>query len=168
VNSKVLFDLQRLTSSNLSFTLGFTLGINNFLDLSLSATSENAVIFRYINNLPVFADLHPVLLDRPGDQDQYDPFLDLLDSFRFDDDARRRRSGYKMKNFKLTATHHLGDWNAVLDISLLPYLDMDALPQPAYKLNTELAFLVQWVPVSEIKSDIKYNGKNKENKWIVE
>jgi hypothetical protein len=46
-----------------------------------------------------------------------------------------------------------------------PYLDQTSFPY-VYNLNTELAFLVQWVPVSEIKSDIKYEKKT--DKWVVE
>jgi hypothetical protein len=41
-SSRLFFDLQRYTNSNFSFSLGFTMGISKFLDLSLSASSENA------------------------------------------------------------------------------------------------------------------------------
>jgi hypothetical protein len=162
LNSRLFFDLQRFTFSNFSQTLGFTLGINGFVDLTLSSTSENAVIYQYYRNL--LPDLPEYIRNAQGDR--YNLFLDLLNSFRFDDDERRRDSGFKLKNFKLSMNHHLGDWNAILDLTLLPYLDQQAVP-PVYKLNTELGFLVQWVPVSEIKTDIKYNEKN-DSKWVVE
>jgi hypothetical protein len=162
LNSRLFFDLQRFTFSSFNQTLGFTLGINGFVDLTLSTTSENAVIYQYYRNL--LPDLPEYIRNAQGDR--YNLFLDLLNSFRFDDDGRRRDSGFKLKNFKLSMNHHLGDWNAILDLSLLPYLDSQAAP-PVYKMNTELGFLVQWVPVSEIKSDIKYNEKN-DSKWKVE
>jgi hypothetical protein len=162
LNTRLFFDLQRYTSSSFSFSLGFTLGISGFLTLSLSATTENSVIFRYFNNLPMFDDLPPELRDRSGDPEQYNIFLDLINSFRFDDEGRRRSSGFKMKSFNLSATHHLGDWNAILSVGMSPYLPANAF---RYEINTEIAFLVQWVPLSEIKSDVKYDKRT--DKWTV-
>jgi hypothetical protein len=149
VNSNVSFDLQRYTYSRYSFTMGFTLGISHFLDISLNTTSENAVVFRYVQNLPFF-DL-PVEL--PGEQNV---LADLVNSFRFDDDTLRRSSGFKLKSFRLNLVHHLGDWNAKLGITLSPYLDSSS-SRPVYKFNNEISFLIQWVPISEIKTEITAN-----------
>ncbi|MDR2797597.1 MAG: LPS-assembly protein LptD [Treponema sp.] len=149
VNSNVSFDLQRYTYSRYSFIMGFTLGISNFLDISLNTTSENAVVFRYFQNLPFF-DL-PVEL--PGEQNF---LVDLFNSFRFDDDTLRRSSGFKLKSFRLNLVHHLGDWNAKLGITLSPYLDQSG-SRPVYKFNNEISFLIQWVPISEIKTEITAN-----------
>jgi hypothetical protein len=149
VNSSLSFDLQRYTYSRYSFIMGFTLGISNFLDISLNTTSENAVVFRYFQNLPFF-DL-PVEL--PGEQNV---LADLFNSFRFDDDTLRRSSGFKLKSFRLNLVHHLGDWNATLGITLSPYLDQSG-SRPVYKFNNEISFLIQWVPISEIKTEITAN-----------
>jgi hypothetical protein len=158
VNTRLFFDLQRYTNSNFRLTLGFTLTINNFIDLSFSTTSENAVIFRYFKDLPMFDDL-PVDLPE-GEQNNF--FIDLANSFRFDDESRRRSSGFKMKSFNLAATHHLGDWNAVLGVTMSPYRPENSFQ---YQFNTEVSFVVQWIPITEVKSDISYNKKNDE--WIV-
>ena len=96
--------------------------------------------------------------------EQNNPFIDIIDSFNFFDDAKRRRSGFKMKSFNLSATHRLGDWNAILGITMTPYLNDTVIPSQ-YELNTDLSFLVQWVPISEIKSDIKYEKKTET--WTV-
>jgi hypothetical protein len=149
VNSSLSFDLQRYTYSRFSFSFGFTMGIKNFLDLTLSATSENSVIFRYVQNLPFF-DLDVKL---PGEQNV---FIDLLNSFRFDDEERRKSSGFKLKSFNLVLTHHLGDWNARLGVTLSPYLDQTAIPY-RWKFNNEISFLVQWIPISEIKTEMNYD-----------
>jgi hypothetical protein len=156
LNTGLFFDLQRYTNSRFNFTLGFILGISNFLDFSFSATSENAVIFRYFKDLP-FLDLPSDLPS--GEQDNL--FTDLINSFRFDDEVKRRSSGFKMKSFNLSATHHLGDWNAILGVTLSPYLDRDG-QVPVYKFNNEISLVVQWVPISEIKTDIKYN----KDEWL--
>ena len=129
--------------------MGFTLGISSFLDISLNTTSENAVVFRYFQNLPFF-DL-PVEL--PGEQNC---LVDLFNSFRFDDDTLRRSSGFKLKSFRLNLVHHLGDWNAKLGITLSPHLDQSE-SRPVYKFNNEISFLIQWVPISEIKTEITAN-----------
>jgi hypothetical protein len=152
INSGLTFDLQRYTYSNFTFSLGFTMGVTNFLDLSLDATSENAVIFRYFQDLP-FVNF-PITL--PGEKNV---FVDLLNSFRFDREELRKSSGFKLKSIKLTALHHLGDWNAKLEMIMTPYLDSTGI-YPVYKLNPEISFLVQWVPVTEIKTEI-FHDKDK-------
>jgi len=158
VNTRLFFDLQRYTYSSFNFTFGFTLGINNFLDLSLSATSANTVFFRYLKGIPGFEDVTYMYPD--GEQNNL--FVDLFDSFNFGNEERRRRSGFKLKSFNLNATHHLGDWNAVLGITMSPYL-----PHNSYKydFSTDVSFLVQWIPISLIKTDIKYEKRT--DKWTV-
>jgi hypothetical protein len=130
------------------------MNINNFLDLSFSTRSENTVIFRYFKNIPGMEQHAPILNDYP-DGPQNNPIVDLFDSFNFSDESRRRRSGFKLKNFNLRATHNLGDWNAVLGVTMSPYLPHGA---NQYRINTDFSFLVQWVPISEIKTDITYEG----------
>jgi hypothetical protein len=152
VNTGLSFDLQRYTYSKFTFSLAFTISITNFLDFSFSTISENAVIFRYFHDLPFFDDIPDDRIP-PGEQNL---FIDLLNSFRFDDEELRRDSGFKLKSFKFNLTHHLGDWNAVLGVTLSPYLDQNVRPYQ-YKFNQEISFLVQWVPISEIKSEVTYS-----------
>jgi hypothetical protein len=152
-SSRLFFDLQRYTSSNFTFSLGFTLGINKFMDLSLSASSENAYIYRYFRNMPFFSDAPIDIPEGP----QNNLFLDLLNSFRLDDDELRQSSGFKMKNFRITATHYLGDWNAILSWTMSPYRPTN---KRQYEINNEISFLVQWIPISEFKTDLAYNKKN--------
>jgi hypothetical protein len=161
VNSSLSYDLQRYTNSNFQFTMGFSLGIPGFLDLTLSATSENAVIFRYFKGIPGMEGLTAMYIDGP----QNNLFIDLFDSFNFFDDSKRRRSGFKMKRFNLAATHHLGDWRATLNIAMSPFLNNTASP-PRYELNADISFLVQWSAITEIKSDIKYEKRTE--RWSIQ
>jgi len=151
--SNMLFNLQQYTSSSFNFSLGFTLGLNKFLNLSVSAESANSRIYQYFHNWPMFKDA-PIELP-PGTRTNL--FLDLLDSFRFDNENLRKRSGFKMKSFRISATHHLGDWDAVLNWSMSPYRPTGS---HKYEISNEVSFLLQWVPISEIKSDIKFNRKS--------
>ena len=148
LNTSLAFDLQRYTNSRFTFGLGFKLGIMNFLDLDFSTTSENVVVFKYFQGLSFF-DM-PVQLYR-GQENNL--FVDLINSFRFDDDNLRRQSGFKMKTMNLSLIHHLGDWNAKLSMKMTPYLPQGSRD---YKFDNEISFLVQWVPIGEIKTQIDY------------
>ncbi|MDR1898502.1 MAG: LPS-assembly protein LptD [Treponema sp.] len=153
INSNLNFDLQRYTYSRFDFTLGLTVGIAQFVDLTLSTTSENPLVFWYVKDWPIF-DLPSEL----SKGEKRDLFKDLIDSFRFDNDELRRNSGFKLKAFNLNINHHLGDWNAILGMTLSPYLDPTSRE---YKFNNTISFVVQWVPINEIKTDINYDKE----KW---
>jgi hypothetical protein len=156
VNTNLLLDLQRYTYSKFDAALRLNLGIKDVLDLSFTATSENAVIYRYLRDVPAFQLPIPSV----GEQNV---FKDLLNSFRFDDDNLRTESGFKLKSLNFAATHHMGDWNATMALNLAPYLDQPAGGGiPSYKFNTQFTFLVQWLPISEIKSEITID----KDKWI--
>jgi hypothetical protein len=152
VNTSLGFDLQQYTNSRYTFSLGFTTGITNFLDVAFSTNSENAQIFRYFQNLPFFDDFPSDIYQNK----EPNLFTDLLNSFRFDDIELRKSSGFKLKSFNLSLIHHLGDWNATLTMTLTPYLDQTG-SRPTYKFNNQISFLVQWVPIAEIKTDIYYD-----------
>lgn len=146
INSNVSLDLQRYTYSSLFFSLGTTVKVAQFLDVSFSAKSQNPVVFRYIQSLPWWDT--PV--DLPGQQNIW---FDLVNSFRFDNEELRKSSGFKLKALSFGATHYLGDWNAKLGVDLVPYLDTTTAPF-RYKFNTQVSFLVQWVPITEIKTEV--------------
>jgi hypothetical protein len=158
INTRLNFDLQRYTNSSFSFGLTLGLGIKDFLRVSLTFNSLNSVIYRY------YRSLLPNLPDsiRNATGDQYNLFLDLFNSFRFDDDNLRRSSGFKMQNMTLSLTHYMGDWNATLNLAMAPYLPTGSRQ---YQMNTDFSFLVQWIPISEIKSDMSYNKKD--DKWTI-
>ncbi|MDR3276461.1 MAG: LPS-assembly protein LptD [Treponema sp.] len=146
LNTSITLDLQRYTYSKFDFSLGITLKIDQFLDLSLSSRSENAVIFRYVQswfNLPQI----------PGEPNI---LIDLFNSFAFWDESLRRASGFKLKSFSLNLTHYLGDWTAALTITVSPYLDRTQNPY-RYKFNPKISFSVKWTPISEIKLEGSYD-----------
>ncbi|MDR2471893.1 MAG: LPS-assembly protein LptD [Treponema sp.] len=150
VNTGVGFDLQRYTYSKFFFTLGLTAGINRFLDVTLSSHSENAEIFRYYQSLPFFDQT----VQLPGEENV---LVDLVNSFRFDDIEKRKASGFKLKSFNLDLVHHLGDWDATLGIRLAPEFVPSARE---YRFYSQISFLVQWKPVKEFKTDMKYTTKD--------
>jgi hypothetical protein len=164
LNTSLFFNLQRYTESRFTFSLDFTAKINNFLDLTLRAESKNDDIYRYFRNWPMFRDADINIPE--GRQNNF--FLDLVDSFRFDDEELRKRSGYKMSRFTIKADHKLGDWNAALTWSMYPYLPpASGSPERKYEMSNEVSFLIQWVPISEFRSNVNYN-KRDNPEWKVE
>jgi len=159
-SSRLFFDLQRYTSSSFNFSLGFTMKVNKFIDLTMSTNSENTSIYRYFRKIPPFNSAPIDIPDGP----QNNLFLDLINSFRFDDEELRRSSGFKMKGFRISATHYLGDWNAVLNWSMSPYKPTNVR---RYEISNEVSFLIQWIPISEIRSDVSYNKRN-DPEWRVQ
>jgi hypothetical protein len=153
IRSSVVLNLQQYTSSTFTFNLGFTLNINKLLSLRIEAESANSRIYQYFHDWPGFNDA-PIEL--PPDT-QTNLFLDLFDSFRFDNEELRRRSGFKMRRFWISAVHNLGDWNATLTWTMRPDRPTGSRK---YEIINDVSFLLQWIPISEIKSDIKYNKKN--------
>jgi hypothetical protein len=152
INTGLAFDLQRYTYSSFNFSLNATVGIANFLDLVFSTNSENAQIYRYFQWLPFFKSDVPL----PADVET-NLFKDLFNSFRLDDTEKRQQSGFKLKRMNISLVHHLGDWNARLGVNLTPYLDQTGAPSSwQFKFNPEVSFLVQWVPISEIRTEMTY------------
>jgi hypothetical protein len=154
-NTGLSIDLQRYTYSRFNMSLSLSASVNKFVDFTLSATSENANIYRYMQDIPLFSDLRDKI-EVPGEKNV---FIDLINSFRFDDEQLRRESGFKLKSLSFSATHFLGDWNATLSVNTSPYLQ-----GRVYKFITNVSFLIQWLPISEIKSEIYYDGR--EDKFI--
>ncbi|MDR2177702.1 MAG: LPS-assembly protein LptD [Treponema sp.] len=154
VNTSLLVDLQRYTYSRFDMNMGFTFSFKEVLDLTFSVTSDNSVVYRYLRNIPGLK--LPV-----ATTGESNVLVDLLNSFRFDNPALRTESGFKLKSFNLKAVHYMGDWNATLGITLAPYLDITADPA-RYQFNTQVSFMVQWIPISEIKSEFTVD----KDQWV--
>jgi len=155
INTSISYDLQRYTNSNFQFTLSLNLNIPGFLEFRFSSTSQNVVIWRYFKNIPGMEDYTFMYPEGP----QNNLFVDLFDSFNFFDDAKRRRSGFKIQRLNMTAIHFLGDWQAELGVSMYPYQD-SSLQNQVFRIASDVTFLIQWKPISEIRTNIGYDGRN--------
>jgi hypothetical protein len=142
------FDLQRYSYSRLTFSFGFEFNISKFLGIKLTASSENSQMYWYFRDLPFFTTDVPL---PPTVETNF--LIDLANSFRFDREDLRRSSAFKLKSFKLDVIHHLGDWDAILGITLSPYLDRTQ-SVPSWKFNNEISFMVRWIPIEEIRTEI--------------
>jgi hypothetical protein len=161
VDSRTTFDLQEYTASNFTFQINTALE-TRFMTVRLSAQSDNNVIFRYFKDLPGFRDAGIPVADGP----QNNLFLDLFNSFRFDNDAYRKASGFKIRTFRVGLERRFGDWNATLDWALSPARKGSG-STTTYELQSTVAFMVQWIPISEFRSSIDYDSM-RDQKWQVE
>jgi hypothetical protein len=162
INTNMTLDLQRYTYSKFSFALNITLGITKFLDFTMGMTSENQYIYRYLQDLPIFdkeiRDKINPIINNQGLETNF--FLDLINSFRFDDDKLRANSGFKLKSLNFSAVHHLGDWDAKFTATVTPYLDQSVpVAERKYTFRTSFSFLVQWVPLAEVKTEVYYENE---------
>jgi lipopolysaccharide assembly outer membrane protein LptD (OstA) len=148
-------DLQRYTYSSLDFSLNFTFNVTKFLSLSMGTKSQNQEMYRYLSFLPFFNEYSSEIPKSETASDNF--FEDLFNSFRFDNDELRRSSGFKLKSFNFSTTHHLGDWDAKLTVTMSPWR---ATGSTVYEFDTQVSFVIQWLPISELKTEIAYDGKN--------
>jgi lipopolysaccharide assembly outer membrane protein LptD (OstA) len=151
---KLNLNLLNYTESYLEFSLSLTLNITKFLSLSMGTNSRNVQMYWYLKDLPLFDEYSSDIPQSPSINDNF--FEDLINSFRFDNEELRRNSGFKLKSFNFSTTHHLGDWDAKLTVSMSPW-------RPAgqnYQFDTQVSFVIQWLPISELKTEVAYDGKN--------
>lgn len=144
LSSDLKFSLLRLTDSSFTFSPSIVLKIHEFLDITFSATSSNEVIARYFQE---WMDLPAPL---PGESNL---FVDLFNSFNFFDDQARSESGFKLKSLNLELTHYLHDWTMNLKTSITPELKTEGNVY-RYEFIPEISFVVQWKPISDIKTTV--------------
>jgi lipopolysaccharide assembly outer membrane protein LptD (OstA) len=152
---RLYLDLQRYTYSVLDFSLNFTFNVTKLLSLSMGTRSQNQEMYRYLSFLPFFNEYSSEIPKSATKNNNF--FEDLINSFRFDNDELRRNSGFKLRAFNFSATHHLGDWDAKLTVSMAPWRPSNSL---VYEFDTQVSFMLQWLPISELKTEIAYDGKN--------
>ena len=119
-----------------------TFNINNFLNLSISASSKNSVIFRYLQE---YFDTDGVEI--PGEKNV---FKDLYDSFAFWDENKRKASGFKMKSLSINLTHELHDWTFASEFTVSPRLE-----KGKYDYSPYFSMAVVWRPMASIKTKIE-------------
>jgi len=165
VGTRTVFDLQEFTNSNFTFNITSTLG-TRFLSLRLGAESVNNDIFRYFRNWPGFRDAPIPLPDGP----QNNLFLDLVNSFRFDDESLRRASGFKIRSFTVGAERSFGDWTASLNWRMSPHLRRPPGERPQFEMGNVVTFMVEWIPITEFRSEIRYDSTVTEGlpRWNVQ
>lgn len=140
-------DLIKPTSSYFVFTPSLTFNINNFFYIKFSSTTQNSAIYRYFQKM----------LGHDGRVSGEDNlWMDLLNSFRFDDESLRKASGFKLKSMNMEVTHDLHDWKFSMTMSFAPRL-VTKDGKTEYDFNPLVTIGVVWKPMESMKTQIKDN-----------
>ena len=144
ITSNLVFDLIRPTNSYFVFSPKISFTINEFLTFSFYSTSRNSVIYRYFQTMLG----HPGRI--PGEQNI---FVDLMNSFRFDNEMLRKSSGFKLKSLNFEITHDLHDWDLKMTFKVEPRLITEnGVTQ--YNFDPYITIGVVWRPIEAIKTQI--------------
>lgn len=144
LSTSIVYDFLRPTNSYFIFKPSLTLKIANALDLTFSMESRNNVIYRYIKNIS------STQIDVGGEDNLW---VDLWNSFRFDDESKRRSSGFKLKSLNIKISHDLHDWNFNAEFSIKPRL-LTENGKSYYDFTPYMSFSIVWKPLEGIKTSI--------------
>lgn len=151
LSTSLVYDFVRPTSSYFVFIPKVTFKVNDFLDFSFSAESRNSVLYRYFCPQSDYDFYY----NSKGERN----FLqDLVDSFRFDSDDKRKASGFKLKSLAMTITHDLDDWDLNCSFKVSPrYVSASSSSdgKAYYDFSPYFSLSVSWRPLSGMKTEIK-------------
>ena len=81
-------------------------------------------------------------------------FVDLFNSFRFDDESLRKSSGFKLKSLNFTLSHDLHDWDFRADFKIEPRLVTQNDGSKYYDFSPYFSISVVWRPMESIKAEV--------------
>ncbi len=145
INSSWTMNLLKYTDTALNFSTKFNLYIAEFLELTFESTSVNRAMYKYI---PGFANGVGLPTENLID--------DLRKSFNFFNREDREISNFNLESLKLTAIHHLSDWDLNFEYTGLKELITNPDNTKNYQWKSEFSIFVIWKPVPEIKQNISY------------
>ena len=122
-----------------------TFRINQFLYLTFSSESRNSVVFRYFEDFAGYGN---------AISGEKNPLADLAGSFALWDTDRRKASGFKIKNFKMTLAHNLHDWTFASSYVFKPRLTVNSKNRTVYSYDPYFSFLISWRPMSGLRTQI--------------
>lgn len=142
LSTSLVADLVRPTNSYFTFNPGITFKLNEFLNLTFSSSSRNAVIYRYLpekfrNGIEI--------------QGEKNVLKDLWNSFSFWDESKRKSSGFKLKSLNIALDHELHDWKFQFKWKMEPVLK-NMKGQKWYDFTPYLSLAVVWNPMESIKT----------------
>ena len=140
VSTSVVADLLRPTDSYFLFDPSISLKIHEFLTFTFSSSSRNSVIYRYFGNK----------YNLPG---EVNPFIDLLNSFRFDDEMLRKNAGFKLKSLNFAITHDLRDWDFNMEFKISPQLKNEG-GKKYFDFDPHMTISIVWRPMAAMKTEI--------------
>ena len=145
LSTSISYDFIRPTQSYFIFTPSVTFRLHKFFYVKFSMETRNDVIYRY------FQDAAGQSGRIPGETN---PFIDLINGFRFDDEDLRKSSGFKLKSFVIQMTHDLHDWDFNMKFKISPRLVTNSDNSKSYDFSPYFSLSVVWRPMDSIKTKI--------------
>lgn len=155
-NASVSYDFLRPTNSYFIFSPSITFKFHKFLDLTFSSTSRNSVLYWYFHNEP--GDFY-----NEGGVFPFNMFVDLFNSFRFDNNALRENSGFKLKSLNMTLSHDLHDWKLSMSLKIEPRVVTEN-GKKIYDFSPYFTIGVVWNSMDSIKTTVT----DKYGEWKLE
>ena len=146
LNTSIVADLLRPTNSYFLFSPSIKFKIHEFCDITFSASSRNSMLYWYFHTEE--GDLKSEWGGFPGNV-----VKDLIDSFRFDDESKRKNSGFKLKSLNMTVSHDLHDWKANMTMKIEPRIITENGVQ-MYDFKPYVTIGVVWNPMESMKTTI--------------
>lgn len=137
---KTSFNAIKQTQSYFVFAPEIEFAIHENLKISLKSESRNSVIYRYFGNS----------YGLPGETNF---FVDLINSYRFDNERLRRKSGFKIKNFSLKIERDLVDWLLSCELKISPRL-INEYGRKRFDFKPYFSLSIVWKPVSHFKTRV--------------
>ena len=146
LNTSIVYDFLRPTNSYFIFSPSITFKLHKFMDLTFSTTSRNSVLYWYFHNEP--GDFY-----NDGGFFPFNMFVDLFDSFRFDKNSLREKSGFKLKSLNMTLSHDLHDWKLNMTLKIEPRVITEN-GRKRYDFSPYFTIGVVWSPMESIKTTV--------------
>ena len=154
LSSSIVYDFVRPTNSYFKFIPALTFKVNDFLNVTFSAESKNSIIYRYFCSDSDYNRYY-------GGKGERNILQDLMDSFRFDDEQKRKSSAFKLQSLKIDVTHDLDDWDFNCSFSIKPRLLTPSSTgysgdgkSSYYDFSPYFSISVAWRPLASMKTQI--------------
>ncbi len=143
LNTSVVADLIKPTNSYFTFSPSITFKITDFFNITFSSTSRNSILYWYFHD-GLYDDGGPF----PGNM-----FVDLVNSYRFDNRELRKGSGFKLKSLNMTMSHELHDWSFNMTMKIEPRLVTED-NVTRYDFSPYITIGIVWNPMESMKTEI--------------
>lgn len=153
LSTSVVYDFIKPTNSYFRFVPAISFNIHEQFELTFSSESQNNVIFRYVQKYVGYKD---------AIAGETNVFKDLYNSFAFwgggslweDDQAKRKSSGFKIKNFKISVKRLLHDWSMEGNVTFKPRTITDTDGSKKFDYHPYITFCISWHPMPSMKTKL--------------